>query len=416
VLPISSPPIDNGSVLVIGHRVARVEKGPGLSSQSDAEVMDLGDSILMPGLINAHCHLDYTDMAGMIPPRKGFTEWINFMLAAKAEWNYSEFAASWLHGAAMLLRSGTTTVADFEAVPELLPHVWSATPLRLISLIEMTGVRHRRDPAGVLNEALALIQRLPGGRCQAGLAPHALYSIPRELPRMAAAMARRRGWLFAIHASESREEFDMFKHARGEMYRWLERNERAMNDCAVGSPIRLLDSQDALGRSTLAVHVNYLARGDASLLASRGATVVHCPRSHAYFGHQRFPFEQLTRAGVNICLGTDSLATVRCNRSHRPELDLFQEMRAFAATRPAVSAARVVRMATVSGARALGLEGRAGEIRAGAFADLIALPFSGTTADAYEAVVAHHGRVKASLIEGQWAIVPDNAKPLPSAE
>jgi cytosine/adenosine deaminase-related metal-dependent hydrolase len=407
--------LENGSVLVVGHRIAAVQPASNRPVPVPHDVIDLGDSILMPGLINAHCHLDYTDMAGMIPPQKAFTDWIKLILAAKAEWNYSEFAASWLNGAAMLLRSGTTTVADFEAIPELLPHVWTATPLRVYSLMEMTGVRHRRDPAAVLRETATLIHRLPGGRCKPGLAPHALYSIPRGLSRLSAELARQRGWLFAIHASESREEFDMFKRGRGEMYRWLLRNERDMSDCSGQSPIRLLDSQHGLGDKTLAVHVNYLARGDAALLAARGTSVAHCPRSHAYFGHQRFPFERLSRAGVNICLGTDSLATVRGRRKSPPQLDLFEEMRAFAAVHPKVAPARIVQLATVNGARALGLPGDAGEIRPGAFADLIALPWSGSPAAAYEAVIAHRGPVSGSLIEGQWAIVPEAAGRLPSA-
>ena len=100
----------------------------------------------MPGLVNAHCHLDYTDMAGQ-PAPKQFPDWIKGLLARKAAASYADYAQAWLRGAAMLLRTGVTTVGDIEAVPELLPDVWSSTPLRVGSFLEMTCVRSRRDPA-----------------------------------------------------------------------------------------------------------------------------------------------------------------------------------------------------------------------------------------------------------------------------
>ena len=208
----------------------------------------------------------------------------------------------------------------------------------------------------------------------------------------------------------------MFRHAEGEMYSWLARNERDMADCGRMSPIKLLDTYGAWSSNVMAVHANYLARGDAAVLVARKASVVHCPRSHAYFRHDRFPFGPLDRAGVNVCLGTDSLATVACNRKNRAELNLFDEMHAFAAAHPRIPSTKIVMMATMNGARSLGLTGKAGEIRAGAFADLIAFPFTGKPEDAFDAVVDHRGPVTASMIEGQWAIVPDAAKPLLSRE
>jgi len=119
----------------------------GLAGRAAEKVLDLGEVILLPGLVNAHCHLDYTGMAGEFLPPKSFTDWIKLITAAKGGWTYSDFAQSWLNGAQMLLRNGTTTVADFENVPELLPEVWNATPLRVFSFLEMTGVKAAATPA-----------------------------------------------------------------------------------------------------------------------------------------------------------------------------------------------------------------------------------------------------------------------------
>jgi aminodeoxyfutalosine deaminase len=406
VLPISRPPIDDGAVLIAGNRITQVGPWKDFSAGPADNLIDLGETILMPGLINAHCHLDYTGMAGLMPPQKKFTDWIRLMLAAKAEWNYSEFAESWIRGAHMLLRTGVTTVVDFETVPELLPDVWSATPLRVISLLEMTGVKSRRDPRAILQDNIDHIRTLPGGRCRPGLAPHAPYSTAPELLRLTAETARRRRWPLSIHVAESAQEFEMFMHGRGAMFDWLQRNQRDMSDCGLGSPIKHLDRSGALGENCLAVHVNYLAEGDARLLARRKTSVVHCPRSHIYFSHDEFPLNRFARARVNLCLGTDSLATVYKRPRQTVELSLFAEMQAFASNHPALSPETILKMATINGARALGMAGQTGEISDKALADLISLPFNGRFADATEAALNYPGHVAASLIDGEWAIAP----------
>jgi cytosine/adenosine deaminase-related metal-dependent hydrolase len=407
VLPIAGPPIEDSAVLIAGNRIAQVGSWKNFSA-GDGEVVDLGETILLPGLINAHCHLDYTDMAGLMPPQKSFTDWILLMLATKAGWNYSEYAESWIHGAHMLARTGTTTVVDFEAVPELLPDVWSSTPLRVISLLEMTGVKSRRDPRAILQDAVDHILTLPGGRCRPGLAPHAPYSTPPELLRLSAEMARERHWPLSIHISESAQEFEMFLKGQGTMFEWLRRNNRPMDDCGECSPVQRLDDYDVLSENCLAVHVNYLADGDAKLLSRRKTNVVHCPRSHTYFGHEDFPYDILTRAKVNVCLGTDSLATVYKTPRQKVELNMFDELQAFALKHPRVSPENILRMATVNGARALGMEGQVGEISENALADLIAIPFDGDIKDANEAAVHHKGNVLASMIDGSWIMDPKN--------
>lgn len=405
VLPVSRPPISDGAVLISGGRIVAVCRWRDLSGQSE-EVVDLGDSILLPGLINAHCHLDYTAMAGQFPSQRLFTDWIKLITTTKAQWSYSEFAESWLLGARMLLQNGTTTVGDIETAPELLPEVWDATPLRVISFMEMTGVKSRRRPKTILQEALSTIDALPNPAGRVGLSPHAPYSTVPELIRLAAIAARRRKMPLAIHVAESAQEFAMFMQAEGEMFSWIRRNERDMSDCGNGSPVEHLQRCQALRANLLAIHANYLGPEDADLLARGKVNVVHCPRSHAYFRHQDFPYETLTRAGVNICLGTDSLASVYQPRRQTVELDLFEEMRRFALCHPNVSPSTILGMVTVNASRALGLKKQAGRIAPSAWADLVALPYSGKMAGAYDAVLQHHGHVGASMINGQWALAP----------
>jgi cytosine/adenosine deaminase-related metal-dependent hydrolase len=406
ILPVTQPPIENGAILISGNRIRAVGSWPGLQSGSGEKVFDLGEVVLLPGLINAHCHLDYTDMAGNLPPPKTFTDWIPLITAAKTAWGYSEYAHSWLHGAHMLLKTGTTTVADIEAMPDLLPEVWDATPLRVSSFLEMTGIRARRDPKEILREAVEIIDSLTHARCSASLSPHAPYSTLPQLLRLSAGLARKKKLRICTHVAESAEEFEMFQHARGKMFDWLKRNERDNSDCGLGSPVQHFARHKMLGENLLAIHVNYLARGDAALLGKHRVNVVHCPRSHDYFRHAPFLRERLANAGANLCLGTDSLATMRKIGKQKPELNMFEEMRQLAQADKTISPTEILRMATVNGAQALGQAGRIGRLAKDAFADLIAIPSGGKSSDIYETVLAHTGNVRASMIDGRWAMPP----------
>jgi aminodeoxyfutalosine deaminase len=408
ILPISQPPVQNGAVVVSENKIRAVGPWPDLKTKfPGSKIFDLGETILLPGLVNAHCHLDYTDMAGLWSPPKKFTDWIPRMLAAKAEWSYADYARSWLNGAKMLLQTGTTTVADIEAVPELLPEVWEATPLRVISFLEMTGVRSQREPKEILGEVLEKINLLSHPRCRAALSPHAPYSTSSKLLQLCAQTTRKKNLLVATHVAESEQEFEMFARARGEMFQWLKRNGRDNSDCGFGSPVEHLERAGLLGENFLAVHANYPGKNDFDLLAKRNASVVHCPRSHDYFRHKKFPVEKFLRAGVNVCLGTDSLATVTKSGRQKFELNLFEEMRTFVRANPKLPPEAILKMATTNGARALGLAGKIGELSKSAFADLIAIPFAGKISEAAEATVNFSGHVSVSMIGGEWAIAPN---------
>jgi cytosine/adenosine deaminase-related metal-dependent hydrolase len=406
VLPLSRPPIEDGAIFIVGNRIRAVGRWKDLSRQRSGGVLDLGEVMILPGLVNAHCHLDYTAMAGELRPTKKFTDWLKLITTCKSGLTYSDFAESWLSGAKMLVRTGTTTVGDIEMVPELLPEVWTATPLRVFSFLELTGVKSRRPPREIIREALAVIKALPKGRCRTGLSPHAPYSTAPELLRLAANTGRRRRLRVVTHVAESDQEFEMFTHGRGEMFEWLARSQRDMSDCGLGTPVQHLERQGALNENLLAVHVNYLGPGDAALLGRRKVNVVHCPRSHAYFKHQPFPFDELASARVNICLGTDSLASVYQARKRAVELNLFDEMRELADRMPSLSPEKILHTATRNGARALGMPGEIGELSRNALADLIAIPHAGKVDEVYAQAVQHRGNVTASMIDGQWVIAP----------
>jgi cytosine/adenosine deaminase-related metal-dependent hydrolase len=404
ILPVGAAPIENGALLLDGDRIQWLGPWRQADLTQSGKVLDLGEVAVMPGLINAHCHLDYTAMAGQIPPTRNFSDWIKSILALKAQWSVSEFADSWRKGARMLLESGVTTVADTESSPQLLTDLWPETPLRMISFLEMTGVKSQRPAREILRETIDLIDALPkSANKEAALSPHALYSTSPELMQLAATAARERNWPIPTHLAESESEFQMFTVGSGPLYEWL-KGQRKMDDCGEGSPIALSKHYGLLGPNLLAIHANYLAAGDAELLAESGTRVVHCPRSHEYFGHDPFPYSQLRGSGVNICLGTDSLASTVKRDETAPQLDLRDEMRLFARLHPELSPREIFEMVTLKAASALGKAGQLGELKIGALADLAAFAYSGRVTEGLmlEALL-HEAPLREVVISGELA-------------
>jgi cytosine/adenosine deaminase-related metal-dependent hydrolase len=389
VMPMSGPPIEDGAVVLKGERIVRVGKWKDVRGIGTTE--DLGEVVLLPGLVNAHCHLDYTDIR-IDRGRKSFTQWVKAIISRKIKTSIGEYFVAWIRGAQMLAHSGTTTVADIEAVSELLPWVWESTPLRVVSFLEITGVQSGIDPEKVLKGAFEKLSQLKSANGSVGLSPHALYSTVPKLLKLTAKRGRKLS--VAVHVAESEDELDMYARRRGPLFDWL-KNFRDMSDCGGTTPVEAVHRAGLLGKNFLAVHANYLKSKDVRLLAESGASVAHCPSSHEYFGHRRFPFEKLDRAGINICLGTDSMASMRGR-----ELNMFTEMQQFAKVYPKVAPVQILRMATSNGAAAIGLKGKVGELRAGSFADLIAVPFTGKTSQAASAVL-YTKRIGECFINGQ---------------
>lgn len=410
VVPVASPPIEDGALAVFDGIIRAVGSWRDLRNEWTGAVEDLGEVIVMPGLVNGHCHLDYTDLAGQLAPPREFTDWIKSIMAARSSWGFSEYASSWLKGADQLRRHGITAVANVESTPEILAHVRAAVSLRVFSFLELTGIRGNRTAGELVGDALRQVDALDRGRGAIGLSPHAPYSTRSDLVEWVAREACQKGLRVTMHVAESLAEFDMFAFRRGPMFDWL-KSQRPMEDCGVGSPVAHLDRWGLLATNLLAVHGNYLWRDDARILASRGVSVAHCPQSHAYFCHQRFPYRELLEFGVNVCLGTDSLASTQASPRKLPQLSLFDELRAFQRVEPDVPPKELLRMVTVNPARALGWRGRAGQLTPGAWADLAVLREKCSGKRAEEVVVSYRGEVAAAMVDGEWVWhQPDQGK------
>ena len=397
VVTMDGPPIENGAVAVSGSRITNVGKFSDISATNSGEqIVDLGEQALLPGLINAHCHLDYTCLRGKIPPLKSFTEWIRAINAEKANLSPEDYIRSINDGFAEAKRFGTTTLANLTGFPELVSRI--QPPIRTWWFAELIDVREPSRANEIVDAALEKLKSTE----RWGPAPHAPFTASAKLYRRCEEIARSEDVPLTTHLAESREEMSMFRDARGPLYEFLKEIGRDMSDCRQRTPLGhfseiLRDSSTSVGmtQNWLVAHLNELVDDDFDLLA-RSTTkfsIVHCPRSHEYFGHSPFQFDKLCEHGFNVCLGTDSLAS-------NDDLSLFAEMRAFQKEFPNVSPEEVLKMVTVNGARALRQETVLGKIRSEFLADLVAVPCARSTS-AFEEIVEFDRPVSWSMIGGQ---------------
>jgi cytosine/adenosine deaminase-related metal-dependent hydrolase len=393
VVTMDGPPIANGAVAIRGNRIAEVGRWEDLRRGDAGEVVDVGECALLPGLINAHCHLDYTNLRGSIPRGKSFPDWIRAINERKASWGDTDYARSIDAGFAEAARFGTTTIVNLEAFPRVLAEI-APPPLRTWWFAEMIDVREPVSVPAVETELSAVFGKLncPGG---IGLAPHAPFTASPKLYAEAAAVARAHDLPLTTHLAESRDEMAMFREGRGALFDFLRSIGRAMEDCGDCTPLALLVKQPLLDERWIIAHLNELTPDDLQLLKSAPKFhIAHCPRSHAYFAHSPFALMELRELGFNICLGTDSLAS-------NDDLSLFAEMRQLWKIQPSLRAEELVEMVTINPAAALRQSDALGRLRPSYFADMIAVPTTGEDEALWEEIVDLKGAVPWSMVNGQ---------------
>jgi aminodeoxyfutalosine deaminase len=377
VFPVARPPIDNGAVAVRDGRIVAV----GVRSAVEHEVgpaeriHDLGDAAILPGLINAHLHLELSWLDSATLPSCDYVAWIAALVARRAEGAPADARERAAHALARIVERGTVAVGDVSN--ELwTPALLARSPLHAVVFHEIYDLG-RTDGEAILHETTRRLDACAAdaeiaqakGRLRIAIAPHAPHTTSVALLRALAGRSAASGDPLSIHVAESREEVELLREGTGALVALL----RSRGACGEGwepprrSPIEHLKRCDALGPRTLAVHAVHLDGPDHRSLQASGATVVTCPRSNDRLGVGRAPVPALLREGVAVALGTDSLASA-------PDLDLLSEMAALGDAHPDLAPATILRMATLHGARALGCADRLGSIETGKLAALVVLP------------------------------------------
>jgi 5-methylthioadenosine/S-adenosylhomocysteine deaminase len=414
---VAGEPIEDGAVLVTGCAIAAVGRADEVVAPEGVEVRDLGEVALLPGLVNAHSHLELTVMRGLLEDLP-FRDWIARLTDVKLNrLDTGDLLDSSRLGALEAVSSGITCLGDTCDTGLALDALREAG-LRGVVFQETFGPDQAQagESTRKLIDKVAALEERAGrdGRVRVGVSPHAPYTVSAELFGRVARLALDRGLPVAIHAAESEAEERFVRAGEGPFAEGLAR--RGISWEAPGrSTISYLAALGVLETRPLLVHAVRATEEDLELVAEAGARIAHCPKSNAKFGHGVAPLAAMLARGITVGLGTDSVVSNNV-------CDMLDELRAAAlfaraAARDAkaLGARRALELATLGGARALGLDGEVGTLEPGKRADLCAVSLAGLHAqpvyDPETAVVFSASARDVALTVADGRVVFDRAAP-----
>lgn len=370
ILPVSSPPIPEGAVVVEHGRIVRVGPARQVLRGFTGPVSDHGAGAILPGLVNCHTHLEFSALAGQIAPQKRWEDWLTATLSAFAALTPAAVDAGIARGIAALWNTGAVLAGEvtntgrswaaLNAAPLDYHLFYECLGFDLLSLDDLTEAFPFFSWPEVAAEA------------RVSAAAHAPYSVSPALFRAIKDWNAARGRPQMVHLSESRAETAFLARGGGFFRDLLKRRGRwAPGFKPPGqSPAAYLGQLGFLGPRTLTVHGVWLDRADRERLAAGRTWLILCPRANQYTGAGRPPVPELIAVGVPLALGTDSLAG-------NGDLNLFGEMLWLHRHFPYYPGERWLRLGTLNGARALGRQRDYGSLEPGKKAALGFIPLSG---------------------------------------
>jgi len=354
-------------------RIIQSDAWHGLRTDAGTEIIDWGDAVILPGLVNAHTHLELTTLHGQLTEFISFTDWALRLIRMRRTWTEEDYRTSARQGAQQALDSGTTLVGDISS-SGFGWNLLQGEPLRRVVFEETLGLAPELAESSIarLRDLFDHAETIDRRARVHGVSPHAPYSTSGELYRQSVKFARSCRAPWTTHAAETLEELRFLETGTGEFREFL----TCLGALPEGwkppsaSPVAWLDSLGILGTDCLLAHCNYLDDDSIGRIARSRCRVVYCPRSHAFFGHENHPIRRLLDAGIPVALGTDSLAS-------NDSLSILDEMRELYVRRKDVAPEEILRAATVSGADALGFGGALGCLAPGYLADMAILELPG---------------------------------------
>ncbi len=362
IYPVSSPPLAWGCVTIEQGKIIALSDTP---DQADVR---LDNFALIPGLVNAHTHLDLSDSAQIIPSTEqtpaSLPQWLLQVIAHRRQTTLPQAQRAIQLGLEESLRFGVTGLCDVSVGGGSYDLLCQA-PIRSLVCYEILGLNPQRLDE-TWQRCSEWSQLGTTGMTQRGISPHAPYSTHRDLLMRSAST----GLPLTIHLAESLDEQTLLQSHRGEFVEFLQTLNVWFPEGLCHSLEEVLRILEKAPRVLLA-HGNYL---QAPPPTSSGMSIVYCPRTHALFRHHRYPLKEYIDQGWNIALGTDS-------RASNPDLDLFAEMQWLARNYPEIDPQTILQMGTLNGAKALGWDHVCGSIEIGKAADLVALSIPSTVND-----------------------------------
>ncbi len=380
ILPIADKPIKNGAIVVHGNLITAVgEISKIVEEYREDEMIDLGNCAVLPGFVNCHSHLEITVMRGALDSvEHDFRSWLLKLNGLRGSLSEEQIMTSAIAGAIEAVRSGVTCMGDIGRFGRAGFEALKTVGLRGILFQETEfspDDRTALDNAATLFEKVNALREGSTELVEVGISPHSPYTVSPKLFEKISEFAKAENIKISIHAAESKAENDLLLKGEGFFIDVYKKFGVEWNSPLV-SPMEFLRSTGILATRPLLTHCVNVSEDDISLIAVSGSSIAHCPRSNAKFGHGFAPLNKFVSANIDVGLGSDSVAS---NNS----CDIIEEARfaAFAARNISsdgefVTAENVLEMATIGGAKALGLENKIGTIEAGKHADLTAISLS----------------------------------------
>jgi len=403
ILPLDRPPLAGGVLTIAGGRIAAI--GENLSG---APARDLGDVALLPAPVNAHAHLEFSDLASPLgQAAMPLPDWIRLVIEDRRQRLGSgsppasdaaadNVRAAFAAGLAELSAAGTAAVGQIHRLEHPLELLRDA-PLAGVAFLELIGL----TPDATINSMGRLAHLVDAadslwGDWSLGISPHAPYTVSPQLLEAACRFSAQRKLPIAMHLAESRQELELLATGGGPFRRLLEERGlwHAEPFVEARRPLDYLKLLDKAHRAAI-IHGNYLGDDEIEFLAARRErmSVVYCPRTHAFFEHERYPLARLLAAGVSVALGTDS-------RASNPDLNVWGDLRWAAAAHPDVAPLDLLMMATHGAARAIGHDDVSARLAVGQRADLIAVEVAPEGDSDLHAAVVYSGRIVAHYRAG----------------
>ena len=370
-----------------------------------AKHVDFGDALITPGFVNAHAHLELTCYRGMLP-QGPLWPWIQELVRLRAapEAGGREMTAA-ADGATESLAHGITCVGDISRTGAAISPL-ANSPIRKTCFIEL--ISQARDEPNDIASLTTALDDCDGthqtDRLRVGISPHAPYTVTADDLAGAIRLGRERNAPMTMHYLETPEEAAWLRGEPSSITEFLSRF--AAPNSAGDAARRVADflrSGAAFTPSMLLAHVNHAGDRDIAAIAAGGASVVWCPRAHAYYGHARHRWRDMLAAGINVCIGTDSAPCVAT-------LSVLDELRAIRRQDPDVAAEVLLRMGTTNGARALGRQGQIGALEPGMRADFVVSTLDNAGRDPMHELFSEDSRVAQTFIDGELVWPPSGQK------
>ncbi len=371
VAPMDGPPIRDGAIAFANGKILAVGPAANLRRRfAHARATDLGAVTVLPGLVNAHVHLELSKLTAEPAPAR-FVDWLlRVMRQVPADpAQAAHFVQDSIEeGVRQCLRYGVTTVGDISRQCALTRPLLKNGPLRVISFGEVLAMASRRT---FLEDRLtiAAAREDETGFLRVGISPHAPYSVETNGYRRCLQVAQATSLQLTTHLAETRDEAEFLASHTGpfrDLWDAIGGWDDSVPRFSAG-PIRYAQSLGLLDYPTLLAHVNYCDDQELELLARGRASVVYCPRTHAYFVHPPHRWRDMLATGINLAIGTDSTAS-------SPDLNLLDDLRLLHRIAPEVHAQILWELATIHAARALQLDRHIGSLSLGKAADFVVFP------------------------------------------